>query len=194
VDESIRRAVDWAATQRGFLDQSSYRIGYQALRRLFDEYVRPDDYEKVVAGAYAVYGWMPTIMKNGIASEHWTTCRSALNSLRGAETWGTAAETFNETPEVLRLVNGSLVGTSKFLHFLNPACLPIWDSNISKVFDYVVDRTTSYLTYGQKVAEAIHEGIVYPERYIDFAGGSVSSARQLELLLFLYGRSLKQND
>jgi hypothetical protein len=57
----IADALAWScatAQSEGFdaLDPNNYRIGYEALRRLFADYVRHDDYLSVVAGATAVYG------------------------------------------------------------------------------------------------------------------------------------------
>ena len=191
---SIVEALAWAESQNSFGDPNGYRDGYQALSRLFRDHVRVDDYQTVVAGAYAVYGWMPTIMKRGVNPAAWSASKGALVNLRDAKTWVEAESILSEFPLAMTVVNGSLVGTSKFLHFLNPNILPIWDSNIGWVFGArrrdVVEKRQRYLAYCHAVAEAIKSGIAYPEAYTCFVGPDVTDVRRLELLLFLYGQSL----
>lgn len=185
----------WAGAQETFeqLDPSGYRIGYQAITRLFQDYVRPDDYQTVAAGAYAVYGWMPTIMKRGVQYAAWSSSKEALGKLSSAADWPEANKILSERPSILTLINGSLVGTSKFLHFLNPEVLPIWDSRIGRVFRAdrrdLVEKRDKYLAYCSAVSEAIQHEIIYPAGYVEFSGDDVSPVRRLEFLLFLYGQS-----
>ena len=166
--------------------------GTGALSRLYRDYVHTDDYRTVVAGAYAVYGWMPTIMQNGVNRTAWATTREDLGQLRNATNWIDAEVILRKAPSILTLVNGSIVGTSKFLHFLNPEIFPIWDSKIGRVFGAhrrdLVEKIERYLGYCSTVAASIDA--VYPEDYAQFVGSGVSPVRRLELLLFLYGQSL----
>ena len=191
---SIPNALAWAAEQKEFgeLDPNGYREGYGALSALFRDYVHTDDYETVVAGAYAVYGWMPTIMKNGVNRAAWATSSEDLSKLRNTKNWIDAEVILRKAPSILTLVNGSIVGTSKFLHFLNPEIFPIWDSKIGRLFGAhrrdLVEKMESYFGYCSTVAAGIDA--VYPEAYAQFVGSGVSPVRRLELLLFLYGQSL----
>jgi hypothetical protein len=192
----IMKALAWAADQKGFgdLDPNGYRDGYQALRRLFRDFVRPDDYPTVLAGAYATYGWIPTIMKPGVDKTTWCNCENYLGTLQAAADWTEAEVVLSEAPEILTLMNGSLIGTSKFLHFLNPKIFPIWDLNIGRVFyalpQDVVEKKEDYFKYCSVIDKAIRDKLLYPEAYVDFVGSDVSEVRKLELLLFLYGQSL----
>jgi len=199
VHEGIQSALDWACRTPSFdsLDPKSYRVGYQALLRLFSDHVRPDDYLSVVAGANAVYGWMPTIL-TGVDETLWQSCRSALLDLADAATWTEAEAIFDETPEVCQLINGSVVGTSKFLHFLNPNVLPIWDSRIASVFGisghYATAKVANYRNYGRSMAKAVEADLALPDRYVEFVGSDVGPVRRLELLLFLFGREGRPAD
>jgi hypothetical protein len=61
----------------------------------------------------------------------------------------------------LRQFLGSVVGTSRLLHFLNPLVFPIWDSVIHRYCDRTVRHATSdslnrYLEYTYDVHTLIH--------------------------------------
>ena len=88
----------------------------------------------VVCGAHMVYGWMPTVLELHSDAERCDLGNAAVmltkvkagTSLNGAEIEALAS-----------LVNNSLVGVSKLLHFLAPNAYAIWDS---KVFAFVHDK------------------------------------------------------
>ena len=54
-----------------------------------------------------------------------------IASIRGAKT-NTAAYRFLQAIDEVAPINRSWVGTSKFLHFLNPEIFPIWDSRVAR--------------------------------------------------------------
>jgi hypothetical protein len=127
----IYKAMDWANEQEKLI-KDDYFDGYSALRNLFDKLDLTGELN-VIGAAYAVYGWMPTILKKKPKAAKlaefarvWKNCartkkKEALSQLR-------------EKPYITQAVNGSTVGTSKFLHFVAPEIFPIWDSNIALVF------------------------------------------------------------
>ncbi len=85
-----------------------------------------------VAGATAVYGWMPRIF--GRLNDY-SAFADVLSDLRRASTCSEALKivaSSSRSEDVLRFVNDSVVGTSKFLHFLNPSAIPIWDSRVAR--------------------------------------------------------------
>ena len=61
-----------------------------------------------------------------------------------------------------KIVNNSMVGTSKLLHFIKPDLYPIWDSKVCKVFSeeegnsYKVDKIGDYLKYRDFCDEIIN--------------------------------------
>jgi hypothetical protein len=195
---AIASALAWATTNGSFqeLDPFEYREGHIALCSLFRGHVRGDDYYSVLAGANAVYGWMPTILKKGVSKPLWSKCQNDLEALRSTSSWPIAQSIILENPDILRLVNGSLVGSSKFLHFLNPEVLPIWDSHIARVFNAGRKRGSSdvevYVAYAATIWDAIESGLSFPQSFLDFVGVSATPIRRLELLLFLHGQNLRK--
>lgn len=81
--------------------------------------------------ACATYGWMPTIMKGfNLANSN---LEQPIYSIRHA----------NGKYEALCLlqkmggkgiIKNSWIGTSKFMHFLNPSTFPIWDTRVAEKF------------------------------------------------------------
>lgn len=97
--------------------------------------------------------------------------------------------------EALTFVNGSVIGTSKFLHFLMPAQIPIWDSNVARamglLWPYQYANSAAYRSYLLAFSQALAANeITYPDNYAAFCGGNVTAVRKAEQLLFLYGRHL----
>lgn len=83
----------------------------------------------VMQGALMIYGWMPTILEGRRKSDLMNTetlhkFGEALN--RAAD----APESLD--PSFMNYINGSFVGTSKFLHFSFPASFAIWDMNVAR--------------------------------------------------------------
>ena len=79
--------------------------------------------EELVIGSNMIYGWMPTIMK--LKSREFAPALHALNKAKH----GKMLED-EELMSIASVVNNSLVGTSKLLHFINPELYPIWDSRV----------------------------------------------------------------
>jgi hypothetical protein len=178
------------------LDPRNYREGYWALLDLFEAHVRLEDRPSMIAGATAVYGWMPRIFRK---LREYSRIMEPLEQLRNASS-GTEALTFVQAcphPEILlRFVDGSVVGTSKFLHFLNPKAVPVWDSRVASNFGIGaagVTRTDRFLDYwsGLSACEADP-----PAAFRDFCrapdGRDAPRLRLMEYALFLNGKHDKQ--
>jgi len=100
-----------------------------------------------------------------------------------------------EVDQVKGLVNNSVVGASKLLHFVNPRLCAIWDSRICKYLEgrahaYLVNSVDRYLAYlgvcdnlvrNPRFAKP-HESV---ERKLGYA---VSGLRAVELILFYASR------
>lgn len=196
---AVAAAITWASEANSFdgLDPFDYREGYIALVRMFADHVRTNDYYSVLAGANAVYGWMTTILKKGVARPLWEARRGALELLRSASDWPTARTVVESNRDVLHLVNGSVVGTSKFLHFLNPGVFPIWDSNIRLCFAgtaFPRSDADAFPLYVDAVWDALNVSPALPRPYVEFVGQDALPVRRLELLLFLYGQHLRSTE
>jgi hypothetical protein len=95
--------------------------------------------------------------------------------------------------DLLTFVNGSVVGTSKFLHFLNPSAVPIWDRRVASNFGVrdksQIENLKRYRCYVRLVAEATAQSD-YPE-YLAFLGEpgppAALDARSVEYALFING-------
>jgi len=102
------------------------------------------------------------------------------------------------------LLNNSLVGTSKLLHFVNPKQYAIWDSRVyrylynkEKVHSYLVENVDKYQHYLQllaeltsheitcRICEKVRDVLKAEEFYCE-----ISDFRALELLMFTYGKPL----
>ena len=101
----------------------------------------------LVIGAHFTYGWMPTML-----------------DLRFPEKWENAVEVLNKCKrgyftdvhdlELLKtIINNSLVGASKLLHFVNPGLYAIWDSRVylsinrKEATDYQIGNPKNYRFY-----------------------------------------------
>jgi hypothetical protein len=159
----------------------------------FAHVVDTDDYDLCHIGALAVYGWMPTVMRS-FNRNIWEDHRAALSIIRSATTWEEIEAVIDEHPALLRLVNGSAVGTSKFLHFLNPQIVPIWDSKIKRAYgfpQYGQLGPARFKEYGRQIHEAIAEqsenaALDFPISFQEFSGPAASAVRRWEHLLFIY--------
>jgi len=193
-DGVVQDALAWAAALNNFdnMDAADYRTGYRALLRLFNDFVDVHDYERAYVGALAVYGWMPRIPQEPLRREIWDKSLDALSSLRGTQDWWSAQVLLEQQLDLMRLINGSVVGTSKFLHFLNPNVFPIWDSRIARCFgydwEYQYDQPEAYIPYALGIAHTVSGGVTFSDAFDRFCG-DVGDLRKLELLLFLFGKS-----
>jgi hypothetical protein len=183
----IDKALRWANKQEELI-KSGYNYDYSALQNLFDKLDLRKELN-VTAAAYAVYGWMPTRLKRTEASElikfvrevkNSTTKKDALNQLR-------------KQPNITQAVNGSTVGTSKFLHFIAPKIFPIWDSNVALVFEIAskINDPAVYLDYCDAVHGRLDDRdmpVVWPE---ELRKQKISRVRRLEFCLYAHGKCLR---
>lgn len=165
------------------VDSYPYLLEYFSSKPSFDA-------GDVVRGAHMIYGWMPTILEL-----HPEQGRSGLDE--AAQTLAKAkagSALFDEEIETLAaLVNNSLVGASKLLHFVAPNHFPIWDS---KVYSFVYERRPYYYrvnsvgTYKNYVAllkdlATKYEFPAFHSSVQKKIGYNVSPLRALELVMFL---------
>lgn len=113
------------------LQRDAYGDSYRALIKL--SAASSDDLQHDAARslACAVYGWMPTILKESKIEK--IDSVSPLKKIKAIKSWD-EAEIFLSKIDDVAPINGSWVGTSKFLHFLNPEIFPIWDSRVAVSF------------------------------------------------------------
>ncbi len=181
------------ATAVGKLKSIQYYSSHRALIKLASKIDDDPNSDGVRGFACAVYGWMPTILDK-CHPDRFNLPRpietiKALDELQ-------SANAFLEAVDDPAPINGSWVGTSKFLHFLNPEIFPIWDSKVAKNFDcnwqYQINRKQSYLQYFDFVHTEIakgHSWIDAVARRIEGEHGYVpSKVRCVEIMLFEHQR------
>ena len=137
-----------------------------------------------------IHGWMPTILelypeqgRSGLDAAAQTLAKARAGS----------ALSDKEIETLAALVNNSLVGASKLLHFVAPNHFPIWDS---KVYSFVHEKRPHYYrvnsveTYKQYVA--LLKDLTTKPKFPTFhdsvqkkLGYNVSPLRALELIMFL---------
>jgi hypothetical protein len=171
-----------------FIHESrEYLPQYKSLIKLGASVKNADD---ATALALAVYGWMPTILRSLKISEKQLVLAHQANDVASAVA---TIRTFDAPP-----VNNSWVGSSKFLHFLNPETFPIWDSHIARAFGWMrrdqYESSTRYTSYIEAMdglrplaAESVSQATARIR--IEF-GYEVSSLRALEFLIFSDSRNL----
>lgn len=170
--------------------QKSYLAGYPALLALFKQ-LNFDKYEDVIVGAYAAYGWMPTILKRPPSKEQAHELREFIRSAMVSE----KSVSLTDSISCLKSINNSVVGTSKFLHFCCPDVFPIWDSNIANVFglrSYHHNRVQTYVDYVSAMREWCDDEYAFPASYVEVlvsngVENSWTKIRKLEFALYLLG-------
>ena len=174
--------------------ENSYIYSYPAMISFFKnkDILTTND---VIVGIHMVYGWMPTILAiKGIHNIEKAT--NILNKLKhyNKDTVIWKIDNIEEDLELLKLIfNNSIVGVSKFLHFMKPELYPIYDSKIYRYikeeepYNYRVNDVSSYLM-AIKTIEAVSKD----KRAGDFhksvqnkVGYPISKIRAIELIMFL---------
>ncbi|MBC8554672.1 MAG: hypothetical protein H8D23_34100 [Candidatus Brocadiales bacterium] len=146
--------------------------------------------EDVVCGAHMVYGWMPTILDLYLDPTT-PTLVEAADLLSEAKRCGNLTD--NELERLATLINNSLVGTSKLLHFIAPEHFAIWDSRVysfvyeERPYHERVNQVQKYRKYMEILTELqgdhrfpqFHSSMNKKIRY------EVSPLRSLEIVMYL---------
>lgn len=178
-----------------------YHYTYNNFISFFEARMSDILYNDFVAGAHMVYGWMPTILKfNHILDVN--EQNQLLEIISKAQT--DIILSHHDLLVLKKCINNSLVGVSKYLHFINPNIYPIWDSHIARLvyqknYNSVMQDTNFYLKY----LDCLHEIITYDEfnlLYLNllnqlgkYSLPAVSKVRAIEMVIFSYSKSLKRN-
>jgi hypothetical protein len=168
---------------------TSYTLSYPHILSYFADR-GPLDIADFVRGAQLVYGWMPTILHLHAQPPNLTLAHAA-SLLESARTQGTISD--EHLSMLVGVINNSLVGTSKLLHFVRPDIFPIWDSNVyGFVFEEKPrhDRVQNVAKFREFVRRV--NAVRSDERFGDFhasvnfkVGYGVSEPRAVELIMFL---------
>lgn len=178
-----------------FPGAESYLMSYAAFVRFFnknpEQQLTADD---LVIGIHFAYGWMPTIFEFKHADLN--AAITIINQAKNGELLTTAELTVLKT-----LLNNSIVGTSKLLHFISPANYAIWDSRVyrfvtgkDKVDHGKVNSVSLYAAYLERIRELVKEEqfeTMVHRPLCEQLKQEISPLRALELVLFLGGPNKK---
>ena len=142
----------------------------------------------VVIGTHVVYGWMPRVLTLRFSGQ--TLAKAAEKAAEVLEAARQGMVLRDDKLALLRdLINNSLVGTSKLLHFLAPDTYAIWDKKVS-VFVCGKDKSKSIKEYQNYLKEL--RSISHQEGFSEFhasvnrkLGYEVSALRAIELVMYL---------
>lgn len=144
--------------------------------------------DEAMSLALAVYGWMPTILRSlEISNEQLELVRQS----KDIDSAVLVVRDFEIPP-----VNNSWVGSSKFLHFLNPDCFPIWDSHIARAFGWArrdqYESSSRYIAYMMAMRDLLPVSEESTSQTIGRIkvqfGYEISPLRALEFLIFSESR------
>ena len=169
--------------------KDSYILSYPYMIAFFEgkEVIKALD---LVCGAHMVYGWMPTILELYTDKGN-LNLDQAARLLTGVKRGMDIAD--SELEELSKLINNSLVGASKLLHFVSPGNFPIWDSKVftfvfnTRPHNYRVNKIENYRKYIE-VLNNLQEDPRFESLHNSMnqkIGYNVSPLRALELVMYL---------
>lgn len=166
------------------IENDPYLEVYSVLQQ-FSERQAIKDQTTLTGLAHMVYGWMPTILS-------FNTNIKINNHIFEEISKGSLDVKF--ILELKQIVNNSIVGASKLLHFLNSKDYAIWDSRVyhsitgKKAYEYRVNSVDIYIEYMNKIRLISNE---IDEEYVNheleakgYCTKTISRVRMIELIFF----------
>ena len=135
----------------------SYIRAYPEFIRYFEK-IDSIDIQDFIIGAHFVYGWMPTILKLNLKIEGVEQNNFIVDMANLVKRGERIAE--ENIIRLSKVINNSIVGTSKVLHFINPNIYAIWDSRVCEFIynnSYRVQDPRAYKDYLINCAEVANE-------------------------------------
>jgi len=180
----INEILDRASCLENNNTEDNYNKSYYHFVKYFESKKKLTEHDLVV-GANFTYGWMPTILN--FKSEEFNSAVSILNEAKGLE-----RITDEQIMTLKKLINNSLVGVSKLLHFINPSVYAIWDSRVCNFLTgvshkYKVEKIElfwSYLDLCKKVSLNPKFQLIH-EKHIEKVGYNITPMRTVEQIMFI---------
>jgi len=169
------------------IQRRSDYLSYPEFLRYFSD-LKTITRHNLIIGINFTYGWMPTIFD--FRSDRFDEALNILNSAKKG-----IMPTIGELNLLKGLLNNSLVGSTKLLHFINPDKFAIWDSRVYRYltgkepYDNRIGDCSVYLAYldfcvyliTQKEFKSMHE------RVENHVGYSMTPLRIAELIMYSNG-------
>lgn len=166
-----------------------------------------EDFIKLIAFAYS---WMPTIPKKvklNIQSKDWREYKQLIDKLKRSRKVDKQVVILDELFEkIVPVINNSIVGTSKVLHFIAPKKVPIIDSNVITAWNALFNpedkkdlNNNAIVTLPKKMGSSKNQQKLYLGYYTNIhkwtaAVSSNITIRDIEILLYKYGKKLKEEE
>ena len=174
----------------------TYIKTYPAFIHYFQEIQIIEPHHLIIAANFT-YGWMRTALtfksQNISNSRFKDDIGAAVKILNRAKSEGKISD--DELMTLKRLLNNSMVGTSKLLHFVNPKSFCIWDNKVYKYIhkkDLLAHRQTpqNYLEDLKACREVVNQKNRAKFRRVHASinqalGYSVSPIRAAEIVMFM---------
>lgn len=164
--------------------QDSYNKSYCHFVKYFKDKQQLTEHDLIIAANFT-YGWMPTILE--FKSDEFDLAVSIVNKAKQSKRISD-----EELLVLKKLMNNSIVGVSKILHFINPNVYAIWDSRVcnfltGKAHAYKVQKSGlfwAYLDLCQKVAAAPEFEFIH-RNYQEKVGYEITPMRTVEQIMFI---------
>ncbi len=131
----------------------SYRIFRNYIKEL--EFNSEDEYIKATS---LVYSWMPTVLRIHDEENDIDRFHEILKKVK-TEKWEDESLSRDDFELVKSVINNSIIGGSKLLHFINPEKYPIWDKWVS-LYLFGTNRGNSipsYIKYRNWILKIVNE-------------------------------------
>ena len=173
--------------------KQTYDVSYLEFLKYFNDITIITKHNLVI-GINFTYGWMPTIFD--FRSDNFDEAIEILNNAKNG-----VIPTVKQLKVLKGLLNNSLVGTTKLLHFINPDKFAIWDSRVyhyltgKKAHEYRIGNCEAYLSFltfcgfltQGKEYEKVHTSIC------NKLGYPMTKFRTAELIMYINGGRTKEN-
>ncbi len=147
---------------------------------------------EVLIGVAFAYSWMPKI-----PTIHRTAFPSAVTAVGRA--WGGGILEIDELTVLKGVVNNSVVGSSKLLHFVSPELHPILDSHVFEFLhdkvDTRIEKPQYYARYAERCRKVVNQpefkglhAIVSEKTGYNTIGFEPPKLRALELTMYYAGK------
>ncbi len=166
--------------------QSDY-ISYPEFLKYFND-LKTITRHNLTIGINFTYGWMPTIFD--FRSDNFEEALQILNEVKSG-----CKLTVDNLVILKGLLNNSLVGTTKLLHFIQPDNFAIWDSRVYRYltskepYDNRIGNSNTYLEYLKFCAYLIKQNDFnsLKKNIESKVGYSMTELRVAELVMYSNG-------
>lgn len=142
------------------------------------------EYNHLIVATHMVYGWMPTMLR--LDTTEVDKILYLLNDIKKG-----ATPTLSDLFLLRGMMNNSMVGPSKLLHFLDPKRFAIWDSRIyryisGRVIQSQIAKAENYLGYLEHINELVSDPGFLPihDHVADQMGTTYTKLRSAEIIMF----------